>query len=1747
MEPYPGFSFLDQQPFALSVVQRTAQVYGRRAVAALPEEILILRYLDYFGGRATVLELGTALGFTLTDDFALPTPRYRDEAEAAVWQELLAQLAKFGLVQLHQNQVRRTRYAAVLLETNVKYEYFTADCRFWQFAELIAPADFPFHELGKRATLTNSSVVSHPGRAENAPAAAPGNQLPDTTSDDDKHQSSQIATQLAAADEWAAVEILPRAPKLLNQYPFQDKVEAVGHCYRLTTAPAKQDAPDYRITAAVGDSASAALTATLNAPENVALRLRWGHACEYHHFRADPAAIIDLTALRRFAHDWPYGELLPDARLTWAEPGVLDQFQHYATTHLPAGTYRDYCAQLSAHIPLPLLQAALDSYPSLWAWPQLSARLAEPFISAHLVQALDHAPELRYPWDFEVLSQRPAPAIEGWLTQLLHSPWAKHLADADTFDWDWAALTLRLSTPFVLAHLAALPFSHSLLPERGPAFLQAALLAEIAAGKIGDWRWDTVQDQLGLQFVWDNLAALQMHVRWPQLLGQLLAPNAPRPVGFDLPQLLELVRTNRERIQPFSNEMLDWTPDLIQFFDDQQLLHWSSNAYSAGFEVHPAVPWSAAHLARYHHRVHTPTGRAYVSAHLPDLALVAQYPNFEWDWAELSGNPHFAWTRVLTTAYRDRLVWSRLLQRFGPDEVTRRLPGLHQQLATSQPASLPDLWHYANAHVAVPTLLAWRSDYADFIDLGQLCHRDAPAVAAYLLATPDFNQPWDWAALATALPPETLINLLRKLERWFRQTGDERPAAFSRLVAPRLPLDFSLRTAPVLTLPWDWEYVSHQLTPAQLGPYLPTLAPKLDWTYLVQQLAMQPPLVAEWMLDPSAQAFLPWPAVSCLLTPEQVAAHLDALAAYLDWEYLARQPAMHPLIVSQLLDHPVAGPRLPWPFVLRHCFSPEEIGANLGEWTTRLNALDPPEVRAAAWQAFTRLVPVEAILAAPGQTLYRAVPPAELRTMQLNWEFLSADNRSHLFALDFLRRYRDFWHWPTLSRNLLLNANDNYLLDPNLRTRWDWEWLSEYSTFSLPDKKFVTLKNKLEKIGDFIHWPALSRRTDLPLSGILLEYFASKEWDWEALSCSSKLALTPTTALNLRSKPWNWAALSANTGLNLDLSTLVQLADYPWDWPALSANRSLQLHEAPTLLGLCQCAHGLAAHPWHWPTLTRRPDLPWRADLLRQLAPHDLDWPFICSKLPAGRIEWSQDLLLDLRDRLDWSGLSQRPPLPLTPELLQVLAAYWDFEALSWCAALTQPATPAAPAAEAPNPALLLVTTADLPWNWYTISTRTDIKFSQEILDPLVDRLHWPSLSSRQWGPAFEQGWVARYRPHWNLVALAIPARLPASAHAEVLAAIDADPTRVLPYIYSLQRQSSSWAGYAFHCTHITNAAAIIKSGKLLSRREVKKTPHKLADASGSINARDSPVWDFARLYYRPLTFTQFYTERLGLDHTSTSDPELYGRAESLGFPKCPIPVFFRFRLDEILQKSAERFYISDGNMQRAETTHGPLRSMQRRFNPDPLLYHRKATGPFLNPSDWKLHKDISQQEILLRPGLELAAVDTIDIFVQDDWAGDELRHLIGSDHPLVNCIQVDYGECFHSDNKPVHCEYIDNKLTVKTNFSDDHELVFECDDLSKIAEIQLPNSEYRTVGRQIISQHHLQLTLHEPIAFTVSFRDKVFSRPGGPREYELFRSAPMLATLLNNVVGVDSTDGDALDSVPTGTLPLVSMGSAVI
>lgn len=103
-----------------------------------------------------------------------------------------------------------------------------------------------------------------------------------------------------------------------------------------------------------------------------------------------------------------------------------------------------------------------------------------------------------------------------------------------------------------------------------------------------------------------------------------------------------------------------------------------------------------------------------------------------------------------------------------------------------------------------------------------------------------------------------------------------------------------------------------------------------------------------------------------------------------------------------------------------------------------------------------------------------------------------------------------------------------------------------------------------------------------------------------------------------------------------------------------------------------------------------------------------------------------------------------------------------------------------------------------------------------------------------------------------------------------------------------LPKSISWWPNYLYHFTDINHAVSIIEKGWIYGRATVKQEHLTKTDAASQnvLNVTSETVKQCGRLYMRPLTPTQFYSEGY--------KPKVV-RHERYKDANCPVPVFFLF------------------------------------------------------------------------------------------------------------------------------------------------------------------------------------------------------------------------------------------------------------
>lgn len=175
-----------------------------------------------------------------------------------------------------------------------------------------------------------------------------------------------------------------------------------------------------------------------------------------------------------------------------------------------------------------------------------------------------------------------------------------------------------------------------------------------------------------------------------------------------------------------------------------------------------------------------------------------------------------------------------------------------------------------------------------------------------------------------------------------------------------------------------------------------------------------------------------------------------------------------------------------------------------------------------------------------------------------------------------------------------------------------------------------------------------------------------------------------------------------------------------------------------------------------------------------------------------------------------------------------------------------------------------------------------------------------------------------------------------------------------------LDKQDSQWKGYIYHFSHIMNIANILKGEKIKSRY---RTGNFFDSAGVEIIERSkNEIKNFARFYFRPKTPTQWHNEGLGQNILA-------------GNPICPIPIFLKFNLSEVIERNPERFYISNGNLSTSWAEHGNDYEFLKKFD------YTNVYKEYPDPA----YKQASQQEFIIENEFDFSSFNDFNIICRTE------------------------------------------------------------------------------------------------------------------------------------------------------------------
>ena len=652
-----------------------------------------------------------------------------------------------------------------------------------------------------------------------------------------------------------------------------------------------------------------------------------------------------------------------------------------------------------------------------------------------------------------------------------------------------------------------------------------------------------------------------------------------------------------------------------------------------------------------------------------------------------------------------------------------------------------------------------------------------------------------------------------------------------------------------------------------------------------------------------------------------------------------------------------------------------------------------------------------------------------------HWNYCDLYNRIDFDAKDYLSKYIDDIQWEIFSSSSAVNR----LFTKTGTNKTQSLWIRIYTDI-INNEKYNWNFKQLSHLDNICRLPRL--------------FMIDKDWDWEYISERATWISTEKNKdyyFRVFKSKLSFPKLSLRRDIGLTQQVIAQTEEMGWDWSALVNNESV----------IFEFAY-IKEHqdkPWNWASLSCRDDLDFA--IVNELREKPWNWYVLTGKDGFVPTIDTLDYIIGKGAEINWKAISSNPQLTA-----DVIDCYENL--ITWNALIED------------NQAFLQIATVDFvkkhlgKISWERFNNRIGTKITEEMVDAFADYLDWKNVSQSQ-DIQFTIPFVQKYenRWYWSELSNNLKARNDISNFEIVFAKY----SNVVQFIDRLKNVTDH--PYIYHFTHLFNAIAVIKARKILSRNRAEELGLLKYDSAGAVVMRSNMAHPYARFYFRPCTPTQYYNEALGADsklgemgygrpyydeYTGEQIfPKIwkskYPKALGLGLPKCPIPVFFRFDLEEILSVMPELCYYSDRNMQSNNPCVYKIVDTPSHLGID-YLYdtmkeakaRAKSDGGY-DSSEIDRYMKYSQQEFLVKSEFDFSKLKSLLIICYDRQYTEFLKEIF-KDDPICEKIVNDDSVCealFERENRSVCLKEQGDSSTLSSDFMDEHYFRISSDSLSSI------------------------------------------------------------------------------------------------
>lgn len=550
------------------------------------------------------------------------------------------------------------------------------------------------------------------------------------------------------------------------------------------------------------------------------------------------------------------------------------------------------------------------------------------------------------------------------------------------------------------------------------------------------------------------------------------------------------------------------------------------------------------------------------------------------------------------------------------------------------------------------------------------------------------------------------------------------------------------------------------------------------------------------------------------------------------------------------------------------------------------------------------------------------------------------------------------YKWDFKSLSAFDSLRDQRWFISKYRDRIDWDYISQYSRIFVEDDK-QRLNEVIEAYKKFINFKVLSERKDVNIEQII-KIHPKANYDYNSLMERGIIKVNMSIVDEMPDYEWDWQLLSSSSSFVPKASWLLEKIDVNLNWEALTNHENDNAWGNEDLLSKMAKNSDISSKV-NWKFISEQKVFPLKVELLMILPFDKLNWKTISQRRNVF------DIIDAFKDMLDWKIISSSKHLNVSE--IEVLYKYKDY------------------------------------LDWHTICSREDFQITNQILNEFANYIDWDKASSSL-HIDFTRELVDNYQDRWNW-----PVLVKNKAFNNKINVSDMPYMKqinIVEFINHFPRKPQ-----AFHFTHMSNALKIIRNMKLQSRNYAEGN---FTNSAGSNVHRTAKAHRFARFYFMPKSPTQFYNECLGKD----KGDRYYMKARNLGLPKCPLPVFFVFDVEELLMTIPDKCYYSTGNMQKDSA-----RSFKVIEEPNRI----KAREIYINSYDTFNER---QQEFLIEGELDFSKLKKVQIVCYDSFQAEMLRkELVGT--PWMEVISTN-GNLYEHCNKEIRYNDSDNSIRISTN-----------------------------------------------------------------------------------------------------------------